>query len=201
MILRHHGQAFLRGVEAGALGNRPALEDPFELEPEVVVQPGGRVLLHDEGAPVCRLLLTARLGGLSEVALAVILAQPHDLHHNGLEEPDVITGFNTDVKYRGLVYHVQTEDKGEINPIIETLIYKGGEILGSRRLPYKGIVPEKDEATLLHMMEDQHKAMILEVKRGKFDPSGDRTMIEDLSLDDLVLAYLAQRAANALPKP
>ena len=44
----------------------------------------------------------------------------------------MITGFNTDVKYRGVVYHVQTEDKGEGNPMIETLIYKGGEILGSR---------------------------------------------------------------------
>jgi hypothetical protein len=39
--------------------------------------------------------------------------------------------------------------------------------------------------------------MILEVKRGKFDPAGDRTMLEDLSLDDLVLAYLAQKAAQA----
>jgi hypothetical protein len=40
----------------------------------------------------------------------------------------MITGFNTDVKYRGVVYHVQTEDKGTTNPLIETLIYKGGEI-------------------------------------------------------------------------
>jgi hypothetical protein len=109
----------------------------------------------------------------------------------------VITGFNTDVKYRGLVYHVQTEDKGEANPIIETLIYKGGEILGSRRLPYKDMVLPHDEATITRLMEDQHKAMIQEVKRGRFDPSGDKTMIEDLSLDDLVLAYLAQRAASA----
>jgi hypothetical protein len=108
----------------------------------------------------------------------------------------VITGFNTDVKYRGLVYHVQTEDKGEANPLIETLIYKGGEILGSRRLPYKELISGNDEATITRLMEDQHKAMILEVKRGKFDPQGDRTMMEDLSLDDLVLAYLAQRAAN-----
>jgi hypothetical protein len=109
----------------------------------------------------------------------------------------VITGFNTDVKYRGLVYHVQTEDKGAGNPIIETLIYKGGEILGSRRLPYKELVSTNDEPTITRMMEDQHKAMILEVKRGRFDPQGDKTMIEDLSLDDLVLAYLAQRAAAA----
>jgi len=109
----------------------------------------------------------------------------------------VITGFNTDVKYKGVVYHVQTEDKGRDNPLIETLIYKGGEILGSRRLPYADLVPRGDEAAITKLMEDQHKGMIMEVKRGRFDLTSDRTVMEDLSLDDLVLAYLAQRAASA----
>ena len=109
----------------------------------------------------------------------------------------MITGFNTDVKYRGVVYHVQTEDKGTANPLIETLIYKGGEILGSRRLPYKDLIKDAtDEAAITKLMEDQHKGMILEVKRGRFDPAGDRTVIEDLSLDEIVLAYLAARATS-----
>jgi len=109
----------------------------------------------------------------------------------------MITGFNTDVKYRGVVYHVQTEDKGQTNPLIETLIYKGGEILGSRRLPYADILKNlDDEAAITKLMEDQHKGMIMEVKRGRFDPGGDRTVIEDLSLDEIVLAYLAARAAG-----
>jgi len=108
----------------------------------------------------------------------------------------VITGFNTDVKYRGVVYHVQTEDKGTTNPLIETLIYKGGEILGSRRLPYRDLVKNHDdEAAITKLMEDQHKGMIQEVKRGRFDIGADRTVIEDLSLDEIVLAYLAARAA------
>jgi hypothetical protein len=108
----------------------------------------------------------------------------------------MITGFNTDVKYRGVVYHVQTEDKGTTNPLIETLIYKGGEILGSRRLPYSDLIKNaEDEAAITKLMEDQHKGMILEIKRGKFDPEGDRTVMEDLSLDEIVLAYLAARAA------
>jgi hypothetical protein len=109
----------------------------------------------------------------------------------------MITGFNTDVKYRGVIYHVQTEDKGTTNPLIETLIYRGGEILGSRRLPYGELVrgPE-DEAAITKLMEDQHKGMIMEVKRGRFDPAGDRTVMEDLSLDELVLAYLAALPAK-----
>jgi hypothetical protein len=108
----------------------------------------------------------------------------------------MITGFNTDVRYRGLVYHVQTEDKGPENPLIETLIYKGGEILGSRRLPYGDVLSDlRDEAAISKLMEDQHKGMIMEVKRGRFDAAGDPSQTEDLSLDELVLAYLASRAA------
>ena len=111
----------------------------------------------------------------------------------------MITGFNTDVKYKGVVYHVQTEDKGQANPLIETLIYKGGEILGSRRLPYSDLVKgPADEATITRLMEDQHKGMIMEVKRGRFEPQGatEHTLMEDLSLDELVLTYLAARAAK-----
>ena len=110
----------------------------------------------------------------------------------------MITGFNTDVKYKGVVYHVQTEDKGANNPLIETLIYKGGEILASRRLPYSDLVKQGDEPAITRLMEDQHKGMIMEIKRGRFEPapSADRTIMEDLSLDELVLAYLAGRAAS-----
>ncbi len=107
----------------------------------------------------------------------------------------MITGFNTDVRYRGTVYHVQTEDKGSANPLIETLIYKGGEILASRRLPYGNIIADHtDEAAITKLMEEQHKGMIQEVKRGRFDSGGEQTVMEDLSLDELVLAYLAARA-------
>jgi hypothetical protein len=107
--------------------------------------------------------------------------------------PTVITGFNTDVKHRGLVYHVQTEDKGKDNPLIETLIYKGGEILASRRLPYSELIKDTDaEKAISKLMEEQHKAMILEVKRGNFAPPAERAA-EDLSLDEIVLTYLAAR--------
>src|SRR6185295_7695368 len=112
--------------------------------------------------------------------------------NGALPSPHMITGFNTDVKYRGVVYHVQTEDKGTANPLIETLVYKGGEILGSRRLPYGELVKDRsDETSITKLMEDQHKGMLLEVKRGRFEPASDRTVIEDLSLDEIVLAYLA----------
>jgi hypothetical protein len=117
------------------------------------------------------------------------------------ENLSVITGFNSDVQYRGKVYHVQTEDKGTVNPLIETLIYKGGEILASRRLPYADLIEGDDnEAAITHLMEEQHNTMILEVKRGSYAPAEEERLAlernEDLSLDEIVLTFLAARAAE-----
>ena len=117
------------------------------------------------------------------------------------ENLSVITGFNSDVKYKGKVYHVQTEDKGTENPLIETLIYKGGEILASRRLPYKDLIEGDDtEAAISHLMEEQHNTMILEVKRGSYASAEEEVPAEepseDLSLDEIVLTFLAARAAD-----
>jgi len=110
----------------------------------------------------------------------------------------LITGFNTDVKHKGVVFHVQTEDKGLDNPLIESLVYKGGEILGSRRLPYSEIMRDGyNEKTVVKLMEEQHKAMIDEIRRGKFDESAnllaDDTMLSDQSLDQVILNYLSAK--------
>jgi hypothetical protein len=80
MILDVHREAFVPRVEARPLRDRPALEDAFELESKIVVEPRSRVLLHDERPlPFARLIghLTRGLRSLLEVAFALILAEPH----------------------------------------------------------------------------------------------------------------------------
>ena len=52
----------------------------------------------------------------------------------------MITGFNTDIEHEGVVYHVQTEDKGLDSPIILSLVYVGGTILASKRSPYEDLI-------------------------------------------------------------
>ena len=52
------GEAFFARDQARALGDGPALEDTVELEAEIVMQPGGIVLLHAEAEPL-------PLGGLA----------------------------------------------------------------------------------------------------------------------------------------
>ena len=41
----------------------------------------------------------------------------------------MITGFNTDVPYDGVTYHVQTEDKGLETPLILSLVSAGAIFL------------------------------------------------------------------------
>jgi len=108
----------------------------------------------------------------------------------------MITGFNTDVKHKAKVFHVQTEDKGRENPKIETLVYLGGQILDSIKVPYQND-PPLSEATISDMMEAQHKRIIRNIKIGKFDEPGDDTWeLGDLSLDEAVLQYLAEHHAQ-----
>ena len=109
----------------------------------------------------------------------------------------MITGFNTDVPYMGEVYHVQTEDKGKDNPMVESLIYKGGEILGARRTAYaKFLKNGYEEKAVVKFMEEQHRSVIDEVRRGRYAKTkggllGDDTNLSDQSLDQVILNYLA----------
>lgn len=82
----------------------------------------------------------------------------------------MITGYNTDVRHRGVVFHVQTEDKGMDNPSIETLVYVGGQILHRRRTEYAKLLRDgggKDD--ILEMLEAQHRKLIAEIKTGGLD--------------------------------
>jgi len=82
----------------------------------------------------------------------------------------VITGFNTDIKHGDRVFHVQTEDKGEDNPFVESLVYVGGEIIASKKTPYGDSIRDGGgTAAVQQMMESQHRKMIAAVQRGRFD--------------------------------
>jgi len=105
----------------------------------------------------------------------------------------MIVGFNTDIKYRDEVFHIQTEDKGEGNPTVETLVYHSGEILLSRRMSYAHLVNKEDSRKKIKaMMKNQHDQVISELKDGKFLHllSLDTQVIDDRRLDEMVIDYL-----------
>ncbi len=80
----------------------------------------------------------------------------------------MLTGYNTDFKFQGKIYHCQTEDGGVNSPSITSLMYYQGAILASRKTSYADIVKADclDEVVRELMME-QHKQMIRDLMQGK----------------------------------
>lgn len=141
-------------------------------------------------------------------------------------ETVVLTGYNTDIDHAGTTYHVQTEDKGRSNPIIESLVYARGEILYSRRTSYQDLVDGNVEnSAIASVMEHQHHTIVEAIRRGRLKqlttapkPVGDDddTSIstgdddlptsgdpivsaggEELTLDQVILDYLAAQRSRA----
>ena len=118
----------------------------------------------------------------------------------------MIPGFNHNIRYRGVLYHIQTEDSGIENPVVTTLLYRGGTILSSKRTSYSDIVnSDKMEEVVREIMKEQHKLMLFDLKNGVFEKAekaavvdtkkeevvfGD-SVISEKSLDEVILDYLA----------
>lgn len=82
----------------------------------------------------------------------------------------MVLGFNHNVRYKGEVFHVQTEDSGINNPHIITLLYRGGTIISSKKTSYADIIKiESLEVVVEELMKDQHKEMLRRLKAGEFD--------------------------------
>jgi len=82
----------------------------------------------------------------------------------------MITGFNTNVRYRGRVFHVQTEDSGRSHPHVISHVYHGGTILASEKREYADHLGEDDlPGVVRRLMEEQHKIMVSRLKGGNYD--------------------------------
>lgn len=111
----------------------------------------------------------------------------------------MITGYNTDVRHGNRIFHVQTEDKGLSNPRIETLIYVGGEILDNYRSSYEDLLGGPiSESVIQGRMDEQHKAVIRDIKNGKYDTTpldpemSEQRIFNERPLDQVILEYLQQ---------
>ncbi len=82
----------------------------------------------------------------------------------------MIVGFNHNVLYRGVGFHVQTEDSGLKSPSLVTLLYHGGIIVSSQKTSYADILGIDN---LSHVVEElakeQHKGMLRRLTKGDFD--------------------------------
>ena len=82
----------------------------------------------------------------------------------------MITGFNTDVEHDGVVYHVQTEDKGLETPLLLSLVYSGGAILASKRSSYQDLIRAGfNEAALAERLQRQHRLICAAINAGRIE--------------------------------
>ncbi|HUE80976.1 MAG TPA: hypothetical protein VMM84_02600 [Pyrinomonadaceae bacterium] len=80
----------------------------------------------------------------------------------------MITGYNTDVEHDGVIYHVQTEDKGIESPMILSLVYSGGAILASKRATYEDLIAAGfDEQVLAERLKRQHRLICAAIHAGR----------------------------------
>ena len=82
----------------------------------------------------------------------------------------MIFGFNTEITYKGEKFHIQTEDRGLQRPVIETLVYRGGEIVFSRKINYSFLIGRKDlKERVKEKLKNQHETIIKEIENGLHD--------------------------------
>jgi hypothetical protein len=82
----------------------------------------------------------------------------------------MLPGFNTNVRHRGVLFHVQSEDSGRAHPHIITHLYHGGTIAFSEKSSYAELLDAPDlAARVRERMEAQHRAVLGRLRAGAFD--------------------------------
>lgn len=136
---------------------------------------------------------------------------------DGRPAPIVITGFNHNVRYKNILFHIQTEDSGQKNPHVITHLFIGGNIVSTTKTSYADIIrSDRLEEVVREIMQEQHKGMMKSLLRGDYDghplvraslakaapsPPGPSSpapggafggdVLTDKSLDEVILDYLA----------
>jgi hypothetical protein len=82
-----------------------------------------------------------------------------------------LVGYNTNVRHKGKLYHIQTEDSGVSHPhVITHLFADGGRIIASRKTGYAEHLGAKELASIVKkLMQEQHKSMFIELRDCVYD--------------------------------
>lgn len=96
-----------------------------------------------------------------------------------------LLGYNNNVRHRGQIFHIQTEDSGIRHPhVITHLFADGGRILKTLKTSYaEHLESEKLHEIVRGLMKQQHKAMFVALREGRFDELLDLSPVNDAAPD------------------
>ena len=82
----------------------------------------------------------------------------------------MVSGVNTNIRHRGVLFHVQSEASDVNNPHILTHLFNGGNVLASMKVEYSDkLGSENLDTEVRAMMENEHKTMLRALTRGEHD--------------------------------
>jgi hypothetical protein len=85
-----------------------------------------------------------------------------------------VLGYNTNVRHKGRLFHIQTEDSGVGHPhVITHLFADGGRIVASKKTAYSDHLGADNLPDLVkRLMQAQHKQMFIALRDGAYDEDG-----------------------------
>jgi hypothetical protein len=92
-----------------------------------------------------------------------------------------LLGYNTNVRHKGKLFHIQTEDSGINHPhIITHLFADGGRIVASKKTSYaEHLGGQNLQETVKKLMQEQHKAMFIALRDCVYDEDGPNDAARD----------------------
>jgi hypothetical protein len=92
----------------------------------------------------------------------------------------MLFGHNSNVTAGDTTYHVQTEDRGASNALIDTTVYFRGRVLYRRTNNYFDLLPlnPSHEQALKVRLDEQHRAVVEEIRTGALHlalPQGEKS--------------------------
>jgi ubiquinone biosynthesis protein COQ9 len=79
-------------------------------------------------------------------------------------------GLSNEIRHKSAVFYVQTQDIGPASGYVESLIYKAGQLLTSRKSFYYSHLNSPDlQERVTNLMKEQHRAILGDIQTGRFD--------------------------------
>lgn len=102
-----------------------------------------------------------------------------------------IFGFNTDVKFGDVVYHVQSEAR-QADMLLQTMVFVKGQCVAKRAASYAQKTTERDfsEQAMHELLKTQHRVVLEAIQQGRIQSVlGSDSGIQDVGEGGLTLKW------------